>query len=312
MTDTEDILTYETLSDFQDSMYIEEDLIEGEALHDTILIEGGRYPIILTRVLGKGAYGTAYYGKRNDEEVVVKIFKSDVECQYDSEISLASTIDCGNLHLLCLKEFMKYKDKCIAVYQYVKGVQELFKIIQSSQLTTYATNTILLILYDLVDGLSYIHDHGFLHLDIKGENILIKDKKLGILIDYGISCKLDNTGTNPCNKAFKSGTSYYRAPEVVSMRHSLTPSSDVFSLGVVFAEVFENTTFDKKESEEQIRYSMIQKRFNFNNRIGFNDLIFRKLKPLILSMLDHVPENRPSLSEIKTQLIDLIYESSAL
>ncbi len=62
----------------------------------------------------------------------------------------------------------------------------------------------------MVNGIEEIHQSGFVHRDIKPDNIILtKDYKIK-LIDYGFTCPVNKTG------AAKGavGTKNYMAPEI--------------------------------------------------------------------------------------------------
>ncbi|MCJ1348365.1 hypothetical protein MMC31_006596 [Peltigera leucophlebia] len=87
----------------------------------------------------------------------------------------------------------------------------------------------------LAQAVSYLHDSKIRHKDIKPTNILIDSFGNILLADFGISLKAPNeaqmiTQTN-------TSRSYdYCSPEVIARRKRF-PSSDVFSLGAVYAEM---------------------------------------------------------------------------
>ncbi|MCG2741004.1 MAG: serine/threonine-protein kinase, partial [Syntrophaceae bacterium] len=75
-------------------------------------------------------------------------------------------------------------------------------------------------------GLEAIHKHGLLHLDIKGENILLtKDGRIKI-IDFGLSAAIENLKIRLC------GSLPYMAPEVIFQDKShIGAQSDLYSYG---------------------------------------------------------------------------------
>ena len=73
-------------------------------------------------------------------------------------------------------------------------------------------------------GLDTMHQAGYVHADIKPNNILITDQRNVKLIDFGQSCP-DGT-----IKERIQGTPDYIAPEQVK-RKKITPRTDVFNLG---------------------------------------------------------------------------------
>lgn len=82
----------------------------------------------------------------------------------------------------------------------------------------------------LCDAISFIHKHGYLHCDIKTENILIQDRvRLNIkLADFGFVTKANNP-----NRITSRGSIHYAAPELFSVGSLNTFQSDAWSLGVV-------------------------------------------------------------------------------
>lgn len=87
----------------------------------------------------------------------------------------------------------------------------------------------------LAQAVSYLHDSKIRHKDIKPTNILVDSFYNVLLADFGISWK----ARDEAHMITQSSTdrSYdYCSPEVIAMRKRY-PSSDVFSLGAVFAEM---------------------------------------------------------------------------
>ena len=83
---------------------------------------------------------------------------------------------------------------------------------------------VLLIFRMVADGLNGMHSHGFIHCDMKPNNIIINDNGGIRIIDLGQSC---HTGTV---KPRIQGTPDYIAPEQVK-RKPLNIRTDVFNLG---------------------------------------------------------------------------------
>ena len=100
------------------------------------------------------------------------------------------------------------------------------------------------ILYELCEALSFVHDHKLLHQDIKPANILVKrttafgpDLPLVKLIDFGLIYKRDAGA-----KVELVGTPDYLAPEVVRGDRSLTRAVDYYSLGATLYELLVGRT----------------------------------------------------------------------
>ena len=80
--------------------------------------------------------------------------------------------------------------------------------------------------YDIVDALHHLHQTGFLHCDLKANNVLVFKKK-GYLFDFGKVKKITNKST-------KKYTQFYQhiAPEVLGGSPA-SPASDMFSMGKI-------------------------------------------------------------------------------
>lgn len=86
----------------------------------------------------------------------------------------------------------------------------------------------------LTAALQYLHDNRIRHKDIKPQNILV-DQGNVLLTDFGLS--RDSTGVSSTTSGFTSLSYRYCAPEV-AMHNRRNSSSDIWSLGCVFLEMF--------------------------------------------------------------------------
>lgn len=106
----------------------------------------------------------------------------------------------------------------------------------------------------LCETLSYAHDKGAIHLDIKPENIILGNYGEVMIMDWGNACLYDdslyrNYCRNFVNESSDAGilqieagdvilgTPLYMSPEQTLSRSELGPTSDIFSIGVVIYEL---------------------------------------------------------------------------
>ncbi|NOG53434.1 MAG: serine/threonine protein kinase [Planctomycetes bacterium] len=80
------------------------------------------------------------------------------------------------------------------------------------------------VMTQVAEGLLYMHKLGFVHADMKPNNVIVTDDGLAKIIDLGQSCR------NGTVKQRIQGTVDYIAPEQVH-RRAITPATDVYNLG---------------------------------------------------------------------------------
>jgi len=85
------------------------------------------------------------------------------------------------------------------------------------------------IIYQLSQGIKYIHDRNIVHRDVKLENLLLDGKGTVKIIDFGFSTVV------PPGKKLNvfCGTPSYMAPEVVARKEYAGFGADVWAVGVV-------------------------------------------------------------------------------
>jgi serine/threonine-protein kinase len=76
----------------------------------------------------------------------------------------------------------------------------------------------------IADGLAAMHEEGYIHADMKPNNVLVAGDAQVKIIDFGQSCRAGTV------KKRIQGTPDYIAPEQVR-RKALTPRTDVFNFG---------------------------------------------------------------------------------
>ncbi len=96
--------------------------------------------------------------------------------------------------------------------------------------------TRVLLLKQVADALHYAHGQGFLHRDVKPDNIVVEDENHAYLVDFGLAKHLQSDVPVTAYKA-TVGTPLYMSPEQVRSRDAdIGPASDVYGLGAVLYE----------------------------------------------------------------------------
>jgi len=199
----------------------------------------GRYKI--SSKLGKGGMGTVYKAIDSFLERTVALKVADI-----SSIDLGGT-DKNRLDQ-CLKE-ARLAAQFIhpnIVITHDAGIEKDFffialEYIEGIGLQVHARKWNLLpqsqdieVVYNTCYALDYIHNKGYVHLDIKPSNIMLTKRSEVKLMDFGISRFLKE---EPKDGAKISGTANYMSPEQAKSGTGLDHQTDIFALGVVLYEL---------------------------------------------------------------------------
>lgn len=91
----------------------------------------------------------------------------------------------------------------------------------------------------ILEGLTYLHNRNIIHRDIKGANILVDNRGMVKISDFGVSKKTNFNGMNsaPGTRTSLQGSVFWMAPEVVR-QSGQSLKSDIWSVGCLIVEMF--------------------------------------------------------------------------
>ena len=99
----------------------------------------------------------------------------------------------------------------------------------------------------MADALDYAHEKGFVHRDVKPENILFREKGSAVLTDFGVA-RAAGTGTRLTGTGLSIGTPHYMSPEQ-ARGDEVDGRSDLYALGIVLHEMLTGRVpFDARDS----------------------------------------------------------------
>ncbi|XP_021655013.2 probable LRR receptor-like serine/threonine-protein kinase At1g67720 isoform X3 [Hevea brasiliensis] len=192
-----------------------------------------------SRKIGKGSFGTVYYGQMKDgKEVAVKIMadsSSHLTQQFVTEVALLSRIHHRNL--VPLIGFCEEENQRILVYEYMHSGTLRDHVHGSVNQKRLDWLTRLQIAEDAAKGLEYLHtgcNPSIIHRDVKTSNILLDINMRAKVSDFGLSRQAEDDLTHISSVA--RGTVGYLDPEYYA-NQQLTEKSDVYSFGVVLLEL---------------------------------------------------------------------------
>ncbi len=95
---------------------------------------------------------------------------------------------------------------------------------------------VLKIIAGVAAGLDYAGEKGFVHRDIKPDNVMFRTDGSPVILDFGIVKQMDEGPTKMTQTGVIVGTTSYMSPEQAQGRE-LDQRSDIYSLGVMFFEL---------------------------------------------------------------------------
>ncbi|WP_119344624.1 protein kinase domain-containing protein [Facilibium subflavum] len=104
---------------------------------------------------------------------------------------------------------------------------------------TYSKDDIDILAINCINAVLVTHYKGYLHNDIKPDNIMIQDDKYA-LIDYGMACKQPEKLYAPVIQDSAQGTLHYVAPEILKQK-AYSVNSDIYALGVSLYRIYKHT-----------------------------------------------------------------------
>lgn len=265
----------------------------------------GKVKFNITETLGKGSYGVVYKTSNNK---ALKIM--DSPGNEDGVISLRELDILGKLRhpnlSKSLKTISEYKSASGTRYGVLMDMaqRDLYVAMLDDK---FSLDSRLKSLFEATNGLDYLHQNRYLHLDIKPSNILVFKNKTE-LSDFGLALLTEN-GEKYYPKPLVSVD--HRAPEILNGGRIYDSKVDIWALGITFLSVLSGgqTLFPgfrlKDYTEERVKG--VYKLKLYGNKI--NSTLNRMLKSLpeptkseakslIRRMLYLNPNKRPTTQEI--------------
>ncbi|MEQ1830741.1 MAG: protein kinase [Pirellula sp.] len=209
--------------------------LRGAEMSDVLPLSIGRFRI--EKILGEGGFGVVYLG--HDEQlqrrVAIKVPKPKfVERLEDRELYLKEARTVAGLehpNIVPVHEVGSTPEFPIyIVSKYILG-NDLAAYLKSKSLDYQQAVQWMI---DIADALREAHRKGFVHRDIKPQNILVDQDERVYLVDFGLALADQDVG----KRLPAGGTPAYMSPEQARGEgHRVDGRSDLFSLGILFYEM---------------------------------------------------------------------------
>ncbi|MCC5844901.1 MAG: serine/threonine protein kinase [Verrucomicrobia bacterium] len=156
----------------------------------------------------------------------------------------------------------------------------------------------------LAAALAYVHSRGYLHMDLKPENMLIKPSIDLLLIDFDLCMK--HRGSRPVKMKILPGTPTYLAPETLVHR-IVDERSEVFAFGVAAYELLCSHKPFEANSVTEYKRAVVDPRVKAYPVHEHRKDISKKLEDIVMKCLSKKVELRyPSMALVKRDLDSLL------
>ena len=248
---------------------------------------------ILQNQLGKGSFGECYscISKEDNMEYAIKIMSKEKLKEKNilfhlakSEITIQQTLNSSKI--VKIKEYIEDSKYIYIIQEYCKN-NALSKLLSKRKYLTEIE--VQNYIFQLIQGLHYLHSCKIIHRDIKPNNLLLDDKLELKIADFGLSKKLSE------GQKLKEqlGTQVYMAPEIWKLsEEGYSFEVDIWSLGITMYQLLTGELpFKVKNNNGK---NIIKGEFGFPE----SPSISKEAKNLIKQILVIEPRKRPSLNQI--------------
>jgi len=189
--------------------------------------------------IDEGTYGVVYRARDTETDNIVALkqlklnaAKSDEGFPIASlrEINILTRLD--HPHVVKLHEVVMGSSQhhIFMVFEYAE--HELKTLLERHD---FSVAEVKCLLRQLLEGVEYLHDSWVIHRDLKTSNVLLNNKGVLKVCDFGLARHYGE----PSRKYTKTVvTLWYRAPELLLGLRAYTTKVDIWSVGCILAEMF--------------------------------------------------------------------------
>ena len=272
---------------------------------------------ILTKSLGKGAYGEVFLTQKKGTNELYATKKLDRAFSekpkniklLSNEITLLKKINHPNI--VRLIDLKKTKSHCYIIMEFCNGgdLSRFLKKYMATYRCPFSEEIVQHIMKQVVNGINFLHSNKIIHRDLKLDNILVtfpseNDKKslnmmkaIAKIIDFGFATKLHASKSNLAYTIL--GTPANMAPQILEKIESKTPNHqgydekvDIWSLGTLCYEMLVGHWAFCGSNIQELSHKVKQGKYSLPTNLS------KEVVSFINSMLQTDPNKRLSARDL--------------
>jgi len=195
----------------------------------------GTYRIL--KKLGEGGMGAVYLAEdpTTRRKVALKVLpkvaarEEDAVLRFLREVDSARKLDHPNI----VRAGASGEDKGFHYYvmEYVEGDTLGGRLKREEALAPDEATKVVL---QIAQGLKFAHGEGFIHRDIKPDNVVVSKEGVAKIMDMGLSKNIDEAQTFRTVTGVALGTPHYISPEQARGDKGIDGRADIYSLGATY------------------------------------------------------------------------------
>jgi len=188
------------------------------------------------RRIGAGGMAYVYLATQNSfkRKVAIKVllpaYTADKEFadRFLREAQIVSSL--SHPRIVPVYDFGQHNGMYYMAMEYLPG-GDLSKQVQKG----LAQDQVMQVTSDIASALHFAHGKGFIHRDVKPENVMFREDGSAVLTDFGIARK-QNANTQMTRAGQTVGTPKYMSPQQLQGK-AVDGRTDIYSLGIMFYEM---------------------------------------------------------------------------